>query len=133
MTKEEFLKLTGIREMSDPDYDNVYFAYVQLGNMKKETFCDLYVNKKTELFGRLAKRIREVRSELEDYTDRVNCLEDVTAHCLRSINDNSLDHIKDALEEIEDCIGTKEMILHKIVISDIFSPEDMQYFTDNCK
>lgn len=133
MTKEEFLKLTGIQGISDRDFDNVFFAFVQIGYMSKETFCDLYVNNKTELLGKMAKRIREVRSELEDYNDRLDCFRNVTEHCLRAINENSLTPIKDALEEIEECIGTKEMILHKIFVSDFFTSEDMQYFTDNCK
>ena len=55
MTKEEFLKLTGIRQMSDPDYEKVEHAYMSVPDMDKQTFCELYVNNQPELLSTMAK------------------------------------------------------------------------------
>lgn len=42
MTKEEFLNLTTIFEMSDEDFEKVNSAYMELENMGKQDFCKLY-------------------------------------------------------------------------------------------
>ena len=63
MTKEEFLKLTGIREMSDPDYEKVEHAYTSVPNMDKQTFCELYVNNQPELLNEMALAIAKENGE----------------------------------------------------------------------
>lgn len=61
MTKEEFLKLTTIFEMSDEDFDRVNSAYMELEGMDKLEFCKLYIEDSPRLFGMLAGVISRYR------------------------------------------------------------------------
>lgn len=63
MTKEEFLKLTGIRQMSDPDYEKVEHAYMSVPDMDKQTFCELYVNNQPELLSTMANVLEREKTE----------------------------------------------------------------------
>ena len=51
MTKEEFLKLTGIRQMSDPDYEKVEHAYMSVPDMDK--LCNSLIIKEFTQFFRV--------------------------------------------------------------------------------
>lgn len=55
MTKEEFLKLTTIFEMSDEDFEKVNSAYMELPNMTKQEFCKLYTEDMPRLLGMIAR------------------------------------------------------------------------------
>lgn len=124
MTKEEFLKLTGIREMSTPDYDKVNFAYTQLENMDKQTFCELYVNNQPELLNEMAHAIAEENMESNRCQEALN---NAALKCLISVRDQSLDPIEEVLEDIEFYIGKNAMILNKLKLSKYFSNEETNY------
>lgn len=124
MTKEEFLKLTGIRQMSDPDYDKVNFVYTQLENMDKQTFCELYVNNQPELLNEMAHAIAEENMESNRYQEALN---NAALKCLISVRDQSLDPIEEVLEDIEFAIGKNAMILNKLKLSKYFSNEETNY------
>lgn len=128
MTKEEFLKLTGIREMSDPDYDKVNFAYTQLENMDKQTFCELYVNNQPELLHEMAKCL-EHKTEAE--RNHRECLETVAGHCLRGIKEKKAGPFYEALAEIQIEIGVRAMILKKIESEDTFSSDERYYIYEH--
>ncbi len=126
MTKEEFLKLTGIREMSDPDYEKVEHAYMSVPNMDKQTFCELYVNNQPEL-------LNEMALVINNYVRYRDCLYDVTRRCLKSVHDESLGPINEALNDIEEAIGTRTMLLRKIEFCDYINTDDMRYIKRNLK
>ena len=63
MTKEEFLKLTGIRQMSDPDYKKVEHAYMSVPDMDKQTFCELYANNQPELLVSVSAMLVSMRQK----------------------------------------------------------------------
>lgn len=128
MTKEEFLKLTGIREMSDPDYDKVNFAYTQLENMDKQTFCELYVNNQPELLHEMAKCL-ECKTKAE--RNQRECLETVAGHCLRGLKEKKAGPFYEALAEIQIEIGVRAMILKKIESEDTFSSDERDYIYEH--
>lgn len=130
MTKEEFLKLTGIREMSDPDYDKVNFAYTQLENMDKQTFCELYVNNQPELLSTMANVLEREKTEKESCKQ---CLENVAGDCLRGLKEKKAGPFYEALAEIQIEIGVRAMILKKIESEDIFSSDERGYIYENLK
>lgn len=128
MTKEEFLKLTGIREMSDPDYDKVNFAYVQLENMDKQTFCELYVNNLPELLSTMANVLEREKTEKESCKQ---CLENVAGHCLRGLKEKKAGPFYEALADIQIEIGIRAMVLKKIESEDSFSSDERDYIYEN--
>lgn len=130
MTKEEFLKLTGIREMSDPDYEKVEHAYMSVPNMDKQTFCELYANNQPELLNEMAHAIAEENMESKRFKQ---ALDIAALKCLTSVRDQSLDPIEEALDDIEFAIGKNEMILNKLKVSGRFSNEDINYIMSRLK
>lgn len=126
MTKEEFLKLTGIREMSDPDYEKVEHAYMSVPNMDKQTFCELYANNQPEL-------LNEMALVINNYVRYRDCLYNVTRRCLKSVHDESLGPINEALNDIDGVLGSRTMILRKIEFCDYINIDDMRYIKRNLK
>lgn len=128
MTKEEFLKLTGIRQMSDPDYEKVEHAYMSVPDMDKQTFCELYVNNQPELLSTMAnvleRKTREERNHME-------CLETVAGHCLRGLKEKKAGPFYEALADIQIEIGIRAMILKKIESEDSFSSDERDYIYEN--
>lgn len=128
MTKEEFLKLTGIREMSTPDYYKVEHAYNQLESMDKQTFCELYVNNQPELLHEMAKCL-DCKTKTE--RNHRECLETVAGHCLRGLKEKKAGPFYEALAEIQIEIGVRAMILKKIESEDTFSSDERDYIYEH--
>lgn len=82
MTKEEFLKLTTIFEMSDEDFDRVNSAYMELEGMDKLEFCKLYMEDSPRLFGMLAGVINRYRNEAQKNIDCIDIIAPLFAESL---------------------------------------------------
>lgn len=128
MTKEEFLKLTGIRQMSDPDYEKVEHAYMSVPDMDKQTFCELYANNQPELLSTMANVLEREKTEKESCKQ---CLENVAGNCLRGLKEKKAEPFYEALADIQIEIGIRAMILKKIESEDSFSSDERHYIYEN--
>lgn len=124
MTKEEFLKLTTIFEMSDEDFDRVNSAYMELEGMDKLEFCKLYIEDSPRLFGMLAGVINRYRCEAIKNTD---CIDAITPLLLKSYHKETQEPLLEALDTIERTVGERKTILYKVKYSDMFSDKDYEY------
>lgn len=128
MTKEEFLKLTTIFEMSDEDFDRVNSAYMELEGMDKLEFCKLYIEDSPRLFGMLAGVISNIRRVAKR---NIDCIDAITPRVMQSYHEDTLEPLADALDIIENSIGPRRFIQCKARYSSLFSDEDCDYL-DSC-
>lgn len=124
MTKEEFLKLTGIRQMSDEDFDRVDSAYMELESMDKLEFCKLYIEDSPRLFGMLAGVINRYRHEAQK---NIDCIDIIAPYLLKAYHEDTQEPLLEALDTIERTVGERKTILHKVKYSDMFSDKDYEY------
>lgn len=124
MTKEEFLKLTTIFEMSDADFDRVNSAYMELEGMDKLEFCKLYIEDSPRLFGMLAGVISRYRCVAQR---NIDCIDAITPRVMQSYHEDTLEPLADALDIIENSIGPRRFILCKARYSSLFSDEECDY------
>lgn len=124
MTKEEFLKLTTIFEMSDEDFDRVNSAYMELDGMDKLEFCKLYIEDSPRLFGMLAGVISRYRREARK---NIDCIDIIAPFLLKAYHEDTLEPLAEALDTIERTVGERKTILHKAEYSDMFSDKDYEY------
>lgn len=124
MTKEEFLKLTSIFEMSDEDFDRVNSAYMELESMGKLEFCKLYIEDSPRLFGMLAGVINRYRYEAQK---NIDCIDIIAPYLLKAYHEDTLEPLAEALGTIERTVGERKTILYKVKYSDMFSDKDYEY------
>lgn len=124
MTKEEFLKLTTIFEMSDEDFDRVNSAYMELDGMDKLEFCKLYIEDSPRLFGMLAGVISRYRREA---IKNIDCIDVIAPYLLKAYHEDTLEPLAEALDTIERTVGERKTILHKAEYSGLFSDKDYEY------
>lgn len=124
MTKEEFLKLTTIFEMSDEDFDRVNSAYMELESMGKLEFCKLYIEDSPRLFGMLAGVINRYRYEAQK---NIDCIDIIAPYLLKAYHEDTLEPLAEALGTIERTVGERKTILYKVKYSDMFSDKDYEY------
>lgn len=124
MTKEEFLKLTGIRQMSDPDYEKVEHAYMSVPDMDKQTFCELYAEDMPRLLGMLAGVISRYRCEA---SKNIDCIDIIAPYLLKAYHEDTQEPLLEALDTIERTVGERKTILYKVKYSDMFSDKDYEY------
>lgn len=127
MTKEEFLKLTTIFEMSDEDFDRVNSAYMELESMDKLEFCKLYIEDSPRLFGMLAGVISKYRREARK---NIDCIDAITPHLLKSYHEDTQEPLLEALDTIEKTVGERRTILYKVKYSGLFSDKDYEYLVN---
>lgn len=124
MTKEEFLKLTGIRQMSDADFDRVNSAYMELEGMDKLEFCKLYIEDSPRLFGMLAGVISRYRCVARK---NIDCIDIIAPFLLKAYHEDTQEPLLEALDTIERTVGERKTILYKVKYSDMFSDKDYEY------
>lgn len=130
MTKEEFLKLTTIFEMSDEDFDRVNSAYMELEGMDKLEFCKLYIEDSPRLFGMLAGVINRYRCEAQKNTD---CIDAITPLLLKSYHEETQEPLLEALDTIERTVGERKTILYKAKYSGLFSDKECEYLANKLR
>lgn len=109
MTKEEFLKLTTIFEMSDEDFDRVNSAYMELDGMDKLEFCKLYIEDSPRLFGMLAGVISRYRCEARK---NIDCIDIIAPYLLKAYHEDTQEPLLEALDTIERTVGERKTILY---------------------
>lgn len=124
MTKEEFLKLTTIVEMSDADFDRVNSAYMELEGMDKLEFCKLYIEDSPRLFGMLAGVISRYRCVARK---NIDCIDIIAPFLLKAYHEDTQVPLLEALDTIERTVGERKTILYKVKYSDMFSDKDYEY------
>lgn len=124
MTKEEFLKLTTIFEMSDEDFERVNGAYMELESMDKQEFCKLYTEDMPRLLGMLAGVISRYRCEAKR---NIDCIDIIAPFLLKAYHEDTLEPLADALDIIEKSIGPRRFIQCKARYSSLFSDKDYEY------
>lgn len=124
MTKEEFLKLTTIFEMSDEDFDRVNSAYMELEGMDKLEFCKLYIEDSPRLFGMLAGVIRRYRCVARK---NIDCIDIIAPFLLKAYHEDTQEPLLEALDTIEKTVGERKTILYKVKYSNMFSDKDYEY------
>lgn len=127
MTKEEFLKLTTIFEMSDEDFEKVNSAYMELPNMTKQEFCKLYTEDMPRLFGMMARVISNIRRVAKR---NIDCIDAITPLLLKSYHKETQEPLLEALDTIERTVGERKTILYKVKYSDMFSDKDYEYLVN---
>lgn len=130
MTKEEFLKLTTIFEMSDEDFDRVNSAYMELDGMDKLEFCKLYMEDSPRLFGMLVGVINRYRHEA---IKNIDCIDAITPFLLKTYHEDTLEPLAEALDTIERTVGERKTILHKAEYSGLFSDKECEYLANKLK
>lgn len=130
MTKEEFLKLTTIFEMSDEDFDRVNSAYMELESMDKLEFCKLYIEDSPRLFGMLVGIINRYRCEAQK---NIDCIDAITPHLLKSYHEDTQEPLLEALDTIEKTVGERRTILYKVKYSGLFSDKDYEYLVNKLR
>lgn len=130
MTKEEFLKLTTIFEMSDEDFDRVNSAYMELDGMDKLEFCKLYIEDSPRLFGMLAGVINRYRYEAQK---NIDCIDIIAPYLLKAYHEDTQEPLAEALDTIERTVGERKTILYKVKYSDMFSDKDYEYLVTRLK
>lgn len=124
MTKEEFLKLTTIFEMSDEDFDRVNSAYMELEGMDKLEFCKLYIEDSPRLFGMLAGVISRYRCVARK---NIDCIDIIAPFLLKAYHEDTQESLLEALDTIERTVGERKTILYKVKYSGLFSDKDYEY------
>lgn len=124
MTKEEFLKLTTVSEMSDADFDRVNSAYMELEGMDKLEFCKLYSEDSPRLFGMLAGVISRYRCVARK---NIDCIDIIAPFLLKAYHEDTQEPLLEALDTIERTVGERKTILYKVKYSDMFSDKDYEY------
>lgn len=130
MTKEEFLKLTTIFEMSDEDFDRVNSAYMELDGMDKLEFCKLYMEDSPRLFGMLVGVINRYRHEA---IKNIDCIDIIAPFLLRSYHEDTQEPLAEALDTIERTVGERKTILHKAEYSGLFSDKECEYLANKLR
>lgn len=123
MQKEEFQKLTGIRELSAPDYEKIEEAYYNLLNMDKQTFCELYAHNLPALLEALTYEIKRWHTESEQWKESTHVL----AEAIIS------GHGDEALTEASETIGTAEVIKIKAESGIELDDAEVEYLKQNLK
>lgn len=124
MTKEEFLNLTTIFEMSDEDFEKVNSAYMELPNIGKQEFCKLYTEDMPRLLGMMARVIISIRRVARK---NIDCIDIIAPFLLKAYHEDTLEPLAEALDTIEKTVGERKTILYKVKYSDIFSDKDYEY------
>lgn len=130
MTKEEFLKLTTIFEMSDEDFDRVNSAYMELDGMDKLEFCKLYIEDSPRLFGMLAGVISRYRCVARK---NIDCIDIIAPFLLKAYHEDTQVPLLEALDTIERTVGERRTILYKVKYSDMFSDKDYEYLVNKLR
>lgn len=130
MTKEEFLNLTTIFEMSDEDFEKVNSAYMELPNMDKQEFCKLYIEDSPRLFGMLAGVISRYRREARK---NIDCIDIIAPFLLKAYHEDTLEPLAEALDTIERTVGERKTILHKAKYSGLFSDKECEYLANKLR
>lgn len=130
MTKEEFLKLTGIREMSDEDFEKVNSAYMELPNMDKQEFCKLYADDMPRLLGMMARVIISIRRVARK---NIDCIDIIAPFLLKAYHEDTLEPLAEALDTIEKTVGERKTILHKAEYSGLFSDKECEYLVNKLR
>lgn len=130
MTKEEFLKLTTIFEMSDEDFDRVNSAYMELESMDKQEFCKLYAEDMPRLLGMMAGVIISIRRVARK---NIDCIDIIAPYLLRSYHEDTLEPLAEALDTIERTVGERKTILHKAEYSGLFSDKECEYLANKLR
>lgn len=130
MTKEEFLELTTIFEMSDEDFDRVNSAYMELDGMDKQEFCKLYIEDSPRLFGMLTGVISRYRREARK---NIDCIDIIAPYLLKAYHEDTLEPLAEALDVIEKTVGERKTILHKVKYSGLFSDKECEYLVNKLR
>lgn len=130
MTKEEFLNLTTIFEMSDEDFEKVNCAYMELENMGKLEFCKLYIEDTPSLLGMLAGVISKYRREARK---NIDCIDIIAPFLLKAYHEDTLEPLAEALDTIEKTVGERKTILHKAEYSGLFSDKECEYLVNKLR
>ena len=130
MTKEEFLKLTGIRQMSDEDFEKVNSAYMELPNMDKQEFCKLYTEDMPRLLGMMARVIISIRRVARK---NIDCIDIIAPFLLKAYHEDTQEPLLEALDTIERTVGERKTILHKAEYSGLFSDKECEYLVNKLR
>lgn len=130
MTKEEFLKLTTIFEMSDADFDRVNSAYMELEGMDKLEFCKLYIEDSPRLFGMLAGVISRYRCVARK---NIDCIDIIAPLLLKAYHEDTQEPLLEALDTIERTVGERKTILYKVKYSGLFSDKEREYLVNKLR
>lgn len=130
MTKEEFLKLTTIFEMSDEDFEKVNSAYMELDGMDKLEFCKLYIEDSPRLFGMLARVISTFRRVARR---NIDCIDIIAPYLLKAYHEDTQEPLLEALDTIERTVGERKTILYKVKYSGMFSDKDYEYLMNRLR
>lgn len=128
MTKEEFQNLTDIHDMSDENFEKVNRAHIELDALDKKEFCRLYTEDLPTLIGLLVDTIRRHQRKCQGY---LKCIETVTPRLLKCYHEDAREPLADALDVIEESIGTRRFILSKVMYSSLFTAEELDYLLEN--
>ena len=74
MLKEEFLKLTGMEDIDDIEYQTYEQVYYDLPDMDKQTFCKLLMEKPSKIMEALDDRLAAVTARMRSEEARAKVL-----------------------------------------------------------
>lgn len=123
MQKEEFQKLTGIRELSEPDYEKIEEAYYNIPNMDKQTFCEFYAHNLPALLEALTYEVKRWHTEAKQWKQSTHVL----AEAIIS------GHGDEALCAAADTIGISEVIKIKAENGIELDDNEVEYLKQNLK
>lgn len=127
MQKQEFTQKTGI-ELTDAEYKEVEFMYLEAGNMDKDEFCkDYKKHHESTLLATYFRQAENLKDKLDAMRDERSNLVDFLLERAQCFGDIEL------LNKAIELIGHDKVIKRKIRQNLPLWDEDKQYIVDNIK
>ena len=121
MLKEEFLKLTGLEDISDAEYRGIEQVYEELPDIDKKDFCTMYRNEDFHQLMRWCKQLVCAKASMSAKLEgEINTLARLIL----------LGDVGAARNEVHEILSLRECIMIKVRENVVLSADEIQYIED---